>query len=527
MASTIGSLPPDFSSVYRPMQLRVYRNDPPGSQIAWIRVATSSDVSTYGNGLQVGQVFIKHAVIQGDVVMQAGQTLHIYRGGGPYIGVWTCINSWEDGSYTYTIIDAPNRGDFTPSGSPTGALRVYLTNYTVLVKVLIYTDPAGTPQEVVLHGQPSDGVGNTYINVDVVLRDYFDYRIDRFLRPVPGTPVQSAHGVSAIFYRLQVVVVYDSPDVDMSAPFDGTHDIYADSVEEGDIASMRVAVNGVHPYADEVFGWSEANFQRFIPATASVPLVMTLMPRSAVPDAASPGVPQDGVQAQSVPGEWRWFTMLTSRNDGWLPPDCFIGILNLDTQPPTFTVGPTVSLSGPAAAFAVGYGPGNLGAPVNGVQHYCVWLCQAGTHAQMSEIIEVRVDGKCREGARPFAWLNKLGGIDAYTFTGREVYSSKTKRATVRKPYSTGTGFDWRERTYRADPERTRTVSTRPLPAEVRRWLAEDMSESANVIARVGTAIVPCVLLTDEAQGGATTPVSSKPFTVEYRMGVDNLSQQA
>lgn len=165
----------------------------------------------------------------------------------------------------YTIIDAPAMGDFTPSGSPTSALRVYLDNYAILTKVLIYTDPTGTPQQVVLRAQPSDAAGNAIINVDVVLRDFFNYRIESFIKPMAGVPVQSAHGITAIFYRLHVVEVYDSPDVDMGDPFDGTHDIHVDDTE--DIATMRVAVNAVHPYASPVVDWNSADMSAFVLGT--------------------------------------------------------------------------------------------------------------------------------------------------------------------------------------------------------------------------------------------------------------------
>ena len=521
MAATIVSFPPDPASVYRPMPLHVDRTDPSGSAIAWIKVADASDVSTYGNGLQVGQVFIQHATIQGSIAMQAGQTLHIYQNGGPYLGVWTCINSWGSGPY-YTIIDAPAMGDFTPSGSPTSALRVYLNNYTILVKLLVYTTPSGTPQQVVLRAQPSDAAGNAYINVDVVLRDYFNYRIDSFIRPMGAVPVQSAHGITAIFYRLHVVEVYDSPDVDMSDPFDGTHDLHVDDIE--DPQSFRRAVNGVHPYANAgVIDWTSPDMARFEVA-ASPRRIMTLAPRGEV---HGPTAGQTGVKVMAEASDWMWFTLLTRPEDDMEVSGLSLVVLDMSSGSPVLAGSQSIALTGPHAAFAVGYGPANLVGTVAGRTKYVVWLADATTGTQLSEAIEVTVSLKCAENRRPFAWLNKLGGVDAHTFTGREIYTSKVKRATVRKPYSTGTGYDWTERTYRAEPERTRTVSTKPLPVEYRRWLAEDMAESANVVAMENGLVCPVVLLTDEAQGGSTTPVSSKPFTVEYRMGVDNLSQQA
>lgn len=522
MAATVVSFPPDPASVYRPMPLRLKRNDPPGSQITWIKVADATDVSTYGNGLQVGQVFIQHAMIQGSVPMQAGQTLHIYQNGGPYEGVWTCINSWGTGT-VYTIIDAPAMGDFTPSGSPTSALRVYLDNYTILTKVLIYTDPTGTPQQVVLRAQPSDAAGNAYVNVDVVLRDYFNYRIESFIKPMAGVPVQSAHGITAIFYRLHVVEVYDSPDVDMGDPFDGTHDIHVDDPDN--IATMRVAVNAVHPYASTVVDWSSADMSAFVLGTGKK--LLTTAPRGPVRLGGAVLTPEGdtlpGPRVMALPSSWMWLHVLTP--PGTWTTSCQLAVVDLSGSTPSLVGTVGISVGDPTAAIAVGYGPGNLGSMVAGLSRYSVILRSGFT--ALTEPIEVAVDLKCREGGRPFAWLNKLGGVDAHTFTGREIYSSKVKRATVRKPYGAGTGYDWRERTYRAEPERTRTVSTKPLPAEYRRWLAEDMAESANVVAIEGGRVVPVILLTDEAQGGSTTPVSHKPFTVEYRLGVDNLSQQS
>lgn len=524
MAATVVSFPPDPASVYRPMPLHVDRTDPSGSAIAWIKVADATDVSTYGNGLQVGQVFIQHATIHGSVPMQAGQTLHIYQNGGPYLGVWKCINSWGS-STVYTIIDAPAMGDFTPSGSPTSALRVYLDNYAILTKVLIYTDPTGTPQQVVLRAQPSDAAGNAIINVDVVLRDYFNYRIESFIKPMPGVPVQSAHGITAIFYRLHVVEVYDSPDVDMGDPFDGTHDVHVDSTASP--STFRVAVNAVHPYAAKNINWGAADLAPYrLVGGYTQNKVLTMAPRGNVMTDMG-AVP--GTKMMATPVDTMWMTMLTTAANGWaVPGQIFMVVYDVDAH--AYITSVPVALAGPYAAFSVGFGPQNIYPYVANVRRYSVWLnneaAESGA-ARITEPIEVTIDAACKENRRPFAWLNKLGGIDAHTFTGREIYSTKVKRATVRKPYGAGTGYDWTERTYRAEPERTRTISTKPLPVEYRRWLSEDMAESANVLAMVEGMACPVVLLTDEAQGGSTMPVSSKPFTVEYRLGVDNLSQQA
>lgn len=525
MAATIISFPPDPASVYRPMPLHVRRTTPAGSQVVWIKVADASDVSTHGNGLQVGQVFMRHANVNGAVPLMAGQTLHIYDDGGPYTGVWTCTNTWGTGPW-YAVIDAPSMGDYTPT---TGAMRVWLDHYTILVKLLIYTTPAGTPQQVVLRAQPSDAVGNTFINVDVVLRDYFNHRIESFIKPMSGVPVQSAHGITAIFYRLHVVELYDSPNVDMSDPFDGTHDIHVDNVASA--STLRQAVNAVHPYASSVLDWTDADMSAFKLDTGGAACsLLTMAPQVLVPLPSWAGGPTPGRRVLASPGDWLWLTALTSAADGWAVPSG-VKLLAYRIEPTASSIGSiAVDIAGPSAAVAVGYGPGNIAAILGTATRYAVWLNDENAPSgskRLCEPVEVVIDTKCGEGRRPFAWLNKLGGIDAHTFTGREIYSTKVKRATVRKPYGAGTGYDWRERTYRAEPERTRTVSTKPLPVEYRRWLAEDMGESANVLAMADGLACPVILLSDELQGGDTSPVGHKPITVSYRLGVDNLSQQA
>lgn len=58
------------------MQLRVKRSDPAGSQMAFVKVADATDVSTHsGSGLQLGEVFLRHAQINGPVPVVEGQTI--------------------------------------------------------------------------------------------------------------------------------------------------------------------------------------------------------------------------------------------------------------------------------------------------------------------------------------------------------------------------------------------------------------------------------------------------------------------
>jgi hypothetical protein len=201
-----------------------------------------------------------------------------------------------------------------------------------------------------------------------------------------------------------------------------------------------------------------------------------------------------------------------------------IRVFNITGSSPTL-VGSTSVDAGVTAAFGVGVGPANLAGTFTLPAKYRVFVSNVG-EVGLSEFVDITVESKCTENRRSFAWLNKLGGVDQYTFTGREIGTSKTKRATVKKPYSTGTGFDFQERTYRSEPDRFRTVSTAPLRREFRRWLAEDLCETANGIVDVYGRWCPCIIVSSDARAFSTGP-GMPPLTIEYKAGVDNLSQQA
>ena len=95
MAASVTDSPSNYVSAYRPMNITVERDDPAGSQVSFIRPATASDVSTLGNGLAEGDILVSHAVLQGSVIAQADQTVHIYEGCGDYNGVHTILNAFD------------------------------------------------------------------------------------------------------------------------------------------------------------------------------------------------------------------------------------------------------------------------------------------------------------------------------------------------------------------------------------------------------------------------------------------------
>ncbi len=517
MAASLTSSPASPASCYRPLVFRVARTDPAGTLMEEIFIADAGDVSALANGLEVGDVVMKYTgSIFGGIPVVAGQTIILDADCGPYKGVQMVTNAFDDGGDHYAVIDALDQGDFTPATAFVGSFKVWLNNYTVFCRVLTYTDPMGSPQTVDLKAQP-DTSGVCVFHANNVIKDYFSHRIDTFMGPVPGGGiVQNAHGVTALFYRVHIAEVYDVPgetaEVD---PFDGDHDVHVDDVE--DVATFRVAVNAVHPYAGALLDWATASFEDFIATgTTGDALFLTNAPRVSTGISLTLGE-DDHFRAH----------LLTSESySGGYGVVYSLRVFDMTSGSPSLIgSGIDVELDDPTAAFALAVGPADLSGTITVPDKYRILLSNADDHL-ISEYIDVSGDRKCKENERPFAWLNKLGGVDLYTFRGREISTSKTRRASVRKPYASGTGFDYTERQYRAEPQRSAMVSTLPVSKPMRKWIVEDMTESPNVNVMVEDRACTCVVLTDEVISGNSGPLY-KPVTIEYRLGVDNLSQQA
>lgn len=518
MAASLTSSPASPASCYRPLVFRVARTDPAGTLMEEIFIADAGDVSALANGLEVGDVVMKYTgSIFGGIPVVAGQTIILDADCGPYKGVQMVANAFDDGGDHYAVIDALDQGDFTPATAFVGSFKVWLNNYTIFLRTLIYTDPMGSPQTVDLKAQP-DTSGICVFHANNVIKDYFSHRIDTFMGPVPGGGiVQNAHGVTALFYRVHIAEVYDVPgetaEVD---PFDGDHDVHVDDVE--DVATFRVAVNAVHPYAGALLDWSTAGMGQFIiGGTGFSRNVLTNAPRGAV------GA-YTGIGLTLGTDDHFKIHMLTDVGEDY-GVDYTIRVFNMDSGSAVFMEAIAVALDDPTSSVSIAIGPADLAGDLTVPGKYRLYVSD-DNEAQLSEIIEITVDSKCRENERPFAWLNKLGGVDLYTFRGREISTSKTRRAGVRKPYASGTGFDYTERQYRAEPQRSAMVSTLPVSKPMRKWIVEDMTESPNVNVMVEDRACTCVALTDEVISGNSGPLY-KPVTIEYRLGVDNFSQQA
>jgi hypothetical protein len=506
--ATLSAQPSTPMSVYRPMRFVIDRNDPALNLIAEIFIADASDVSTIGNGLQIGDVVVRYTTtVNGPVSMAAGQTILLNEDCDDYAGVHMVTNFFTYSGSDYAVIESEDFG--AHSG---GYMRIWLNNLVVWLKLYVWTDPAADPHEVVLRGTPgSDAL--TSIDVGPPLRDYFTHRIDPLLTSGMGW---NAHGVSAIFYRVTITVTYDLPGVtDPPDPWD--YDTWRLFNDDKTVTAWRVGVNGVHPYSGSPLDWDDIDYKSYV-INSTNKRVMTLMPR---PITVGPSDTMTAVMLSS-----KTMVLSPSTYNYSLPSNLRVRVYSMETGSPVFVAAATVPDMSAVnlAAFGWGFGPANLAPFMTVPSRYRAYLSNTNENI-LSEYIEVIVDPDCKEGSRQFGWLNKLGGIDQYRFVGRETYIASVKRATVKRQYSGG-DFDYRERMYRALPKRLRRVSTGPVNDDTRQWLAEDLFESPTVNVKVTDRWNTAIIESDEAESRSTR-VSHRPFTMEYRTGADDLSQNA
>jgi len=522
MAATLPITAATPAAAYRPLYFEALRVDPSLSDVTYIRPATSGDVTTLGSGLEVGDILVQHTDWDGPVAdTDAGWVLLSDDCLG-YAGVHRVLNSFDDGTDFYTVIESADFGALTFGTAAHG--RVYLNEYTVFCKVSIYTDPSASPVVVYLQGTPNNA-GKTGFYIDKVVRNYFNASLHPYALPVGGSlAVQTAHGVTAIFYKLTFAEVYDSGDEVVLDPFDGG--TYSGSAIFHTDTTYRTAVNAVHP--------STFDFEPINPITP------------AVLDWSTDGLGGFMVGSNSFK---RKFLTCAPRKITMLATDTFrLHMLTSDTaigSVDPWTVGfnlrvydsrttnfgailldKAITLTGETAAFSIAVGPADLGVFTTLTSVYTVVITNTAGDTFLSETFKITIDSDCKETTRPLVFLNLLGGVDSFTFTARELDSAnegeslytvsargltakvrawlvrnllkRGKGATLSKYYAPGTGYDYTERSYKGCMAVTK------------------LSDSI---------VAPVIIETTKAQAASTGGVRG-PLIIDYRIGRDQTSQQ-
>lgn len=508
MSATLTTEPVSPASAYRPLWFEVTRTDPTTSRVIFIRPATAGDVAALGNGLVEGDILMQHQAWSGSVPGVVGQTVHLVAAGA-YTGLTPAIlSAFTVAGSLYVVLDCADLGDYDPSPG-FGSARIWLNGYTVWAEVRIYTDPTGAPQVAYMRGTPDvDGV--TAFNVAPVVRDYFDADPEnplfpQYVIPWSGTLCKHAHGLTALFYQVKFVELWDPPGDPVA------QDPWTDGTVVSDDTEHRVAVNAIHPYHSDLITWETAGMGAFQASTAPGKL-LTYAPR---------------LLTLADTDSFR-IHMLTNPASGYLTPSYLLRVFTVNADLSlTFLGAQAIDVgSDPVAAFSVAVGPADLAAFFTVPARYRAYVSNDNGNV-LSEYVEVIVDTTCKEVRRPVAWLSPLGGVDLYTFTGREIEQAGASRTTVRKPMGTGTGYDWTERGHNTNPSTGYTLSTAPIHHLVRAWIARGLGQSSTTALKLSATQVTPIVLTSGALVSANTGGIYKPLTIEYRRGTDNEAQQA
>lgn len=511
MAVTTISSPAFPGSLYRPLQYTCGVTLPTAEDITFIRLATSGDVATYPTLIEGESIIVEHATYTG---FDVGQHMLI-EGAGEWNGVRKVREVLDS---THTVLDGAGYAEVTA-----GTIRIYRNNHKFIV--YLWHDIAETTPRAVLKVDVSPVTGQATFSVNTVLQSWIqsDLLHSVVTANLSATEHISTEFLSSVIFRIQVLEGYDVPDDD------GINVWTLDGEWDPETGTPRCAVNGVHPYdhiyADETnaqFDWTDPRMIDYVASADPVARFLTYAPRA-------------GEQVMANAETGRLVVLLSSADDFDGTADFRIVLFGYDAAGTPTELGSSDVFT-PAAgtsSFAIPCGPNEIETlvvptfPLSGYVAYSILIAEGSVGGAVTEAVKFRIDNTCKEVRRRFHWMNKLGGIDSYSFTRRELASSKVKRLTLSKPYASGTGFDYRTRTYRTDPTRNFTVSSEQVKPIVRRWIAEDLVESANVLTSHGSPRLSTVIFTTDQVDSHSTEDRKSQLVLNYTIGVDNLSQES
>lgn len=500
---TLVSSPTTPRSLYRPIQYTYGVNPPTPVAITFVRVATSGDVVTYPTLIEGESIIVEHASLTGFLV---GQHM-IIQGAGEWNGVRKVREILDS---THTVIDGAGFDAVTA-----GTIGIYRNNHKFLV--YLWHDISETSPRAVLKVDVNDE-GQATFSVNTVLQSWINSDLLHAvsIADLTSTGFISAEYLSSVIFRLQVIEGYDVPNADginVWTLFDQWDPL---------AGTPKAAINGVHPYdheypqeANAQLDWSTSSLSAY-QLGGSAARFLTYAPRTNQKGAAGEKGRAVLINPAPFSGDTYDLRLFATPFGGTA---IIIGTA-------------TITIPAGISSFAIPTGLTELEALTGETvdpdvyESYSVYLTQ-GDFEPITEVITIQIDTKCSEVRRRFHWLNKLGGIDSYSFTRREIASNKIKRSVLSKPYGATTGYDYRQRVYRTEPSRNFAVSSEQVKPKVRQWLVEDLLESANVLTSHGSTRLSTVIFSTDGMESFSTEDRKSQIVLNYAIGVDNISQES
>lgn len=410
-------------------------------------------------GLIEGDIFVVLAGVPAPGAFEVGQTVVLdSTTDGRYDGIHRITKIVSPSIF---VIDATNT-----DGSFGGNLTKYYERFRVIFRVLFEGD--AEPQQYAVEASP-DGV----FRLDIRKQAQRSFS-DVFEVCVPNT-LLSAINTSRYITQRYEIAAFEGYNV----PVNGFNEFK--EVGEGiklppASGKFNVVVNAVQPYHhdDEWDGgtdldWNDELFSYIVGPTTTGQNARRFLTYAPDWDGRTRGI-------TVAPGEDYFLSFLHASSGVTIRARFTFYDGNTFISQAEFPF----TLEGESMALTCG--PANISVPSNATSYR---LELRNTNGQpITRTYLFNVDRKCYRTPRRFFALNKLGGIDAWTFTGyekrentygRDVKARSTMPAKIPRPGS------WQSKVWRTDPTRVYSQTSGILPRQYLRYVADEILESPDI----------------------------------------------
>ena len=514
MALSLVYQPATWAAAYRPIIWRWQSDlfpctDPRLSNfaISAIKHPDAAQLALYPQ-LSADDVLISHGYVDPSA-FYSGASIDVYNtANGLYEGVCK-VNERLAPDLLWVSFDY-NGDDFD------GVFRVHFTNFKVFVSVLSQnmTEPVVFPLTAITETEDNTVVFELDCR-DVLARTMWD--IKKIINPdsqASSTPMIAADGYITQTYSVEAWEGYDVVDADGNTTFTEFREV------GGSSAKNFIAVNAVQPYHEQRrdgtirLDWFDGLDDYLLKPTTTGANVKRLLTHAS----------QSSQFVTDGDGHFMAFLWNSSPVEVKFIVSFYSG---KDAQSGTFISSSIYRGNVNGKSVICPMGPNNLTVPAN-AKSYRFAVFNQNENA-ISEVFVFNVK-PCKGANKRFYYLNKMGGVDAFTFQGDESRTLTATRRTLSKPHmETVRGFfngDWQERTHRTDPKRRYFISSDFLLPEAVRSVTEPLFESANVFTEIrpGWWTVVNIATAETPADGLSS--RAERMELEYTIGVDNVSQR-
>lgn len=487
MSITIDTFPDSFQSSYRPdnwvLTSNLWLTDVPfTTTTTGVRAPSAGEITTYG--VSSDDAILELSAAFGAWTPIAGQKVYIVD--GLYDGVYTIL---EVLSTTLLHIDASN----TIGAFPGNAYRYY-DNLQIQATFEFTNSGSGFESETLVIRPDSSGEFSVSPH-DLSQRFYNDteFRLAVDNPSVLGMEIFDADYFITMDYDVSFEEYYSTEDGELV----GTGSPVRPR-DQGGLNSYKL-LNSIHPrlkldyQGNEVLNWTDTYGDYLLEdPVVSVKRWLTYAPHAT--------------------GSSRWLLS----DVGYLS---YISSesVNLDIEVNAYDSSDSllwtwtpISVTPIDGSGIFGMGPTQLEAEGNsmaGVSYYVLSAEIGGSQA----LPDVTVQVACGN-ATTLAWRNKLGGLDCFAFEGRKVAVTDTSRSEVSYDYNAS-------RPFRTTSSDTYTITTKPLPRDVRYWLKELFNATETYVVSEGN-LYDCIIDSDMQFMDNQAP--TQEVSVTYKLGFDN-----